>query len=56
MTRPISDIAFTPAVKAIQKRLGSRRIYEKVEQRGGWSEIVSEDLAAFITLCDSSNS
>ena len=29
------EIAFTPAVKAIQSRLGSRAIYAGVEQRGG---------------------
>ena len=31
-----SDVAFTPAVKAIQTRKGSRDGYAEVEQRGGW--------------------
>ena len=31
-----SDVAFTPAVKAIQARKGSRDAYAHVEQRGGW--------------------
>lgn len=43
-----SDIAFTPTVKAIQARKGSRRSYENVEQRGGWRTDVNEDLASFI--------
>jgi len=32
-----SDIAFTPSVKAIQARKGSRAAYERVERGGGWS-------------------
>lgn len=43
-----SDIAFTPTVKAIQTRKGSRRGYEQVEQRGGWRTDITEDLAGFI--------
>ena len=31
-----SDVAFTPAVKAIQTRKGSRDAYAHVEERGGW--------------------
>ncbi|MCG8546874.1 MAG: pyridoxamine 5'-phosphate oxidase, partial [Alphaproteobacteria bacterium] len=53
MTKPISDIAFTPAVKAVQERKGSRRGYEKMEAKGGWSDRVSPDLAAFIAARDS---
>ncbi|MHC5544088.1 pyridoxamine 5'-phosphate oxidase family protein, partial [Singulisphaera rosea] len=30
-----SDVAFTPAVKAIQQQNGSRKSYAKVEQGGG---------------------
>lgn len=51
--RPTSDIAFTPAVKAVQERLGSREAYTKLEQRGGWSDSVTDDLAAFIAQRDS---
>jgi predicted pyridoxine 5'-phosphate oxidase superfamily flavin-nucleotide-binding protein len=53
MSKPISDIAFTPAVKQAQERLGSRQIYAKVEQRGGWNDTITPDLAAFIAQRDS---
>ena len=45
---PSSDVAFTPAVKAIQARKGSRRAYERVEEKGGWQTRITPDLAAFI--------
>lgn len=51
--RVVSDIAFTPAVKAVQERLGSREIYAKSETRGGWSNTVTPDLAGFIAGRDS---
>ena len=41
-----SDVAFTPAVKAIQTRKGSRGGYANQEQRGGWRTEIDEDLAA----------
>jgi uncharacterized protein len=41
-----SDVAFTPAVKAIQARKGSRDGYASQEQRGGWRTEIDEDLAA----------
>ena len=53
MTTPISDIAFTKAVKAVQERLGSRKGYASMEQRGGWSNAITEDLAAFLVQRDS---
>jgi len=40
-----SDVAFTPAVKAIQTRKGSREAYARVEERG-WRTGIDEDLAA----------
>lgn len=43
-----SDIAFTPTVKAIQTRKGSRRGYASMEERGGWQTTITPDLAAFI--------
>jgi predicted pyridoxine 5'-phosphate oxidase superfamily flavin-nucleotide-binding protein len=43
-----SDVAFTPTVKAIQERKGSRRAYAKLEQSGGWHTEVTPDLKAFI--------
>ncbi len=53
MKRIVSDIAFTPAVKAAQARLGSRAGYAKMEQRGGWRDTVTADLARFIAERDS---
>jgi len=43
-----SDIAFTPSVKAIQARKGSRTAYERMENGDGWSTTVTADLAEFI--------
>jgi predicted pyridoxine 5'-phosphate oxidase superfamily flavin-nucleotide-binding protein len=43
-----SDVAFTPAVKAIQARKGSRHGYARMEQAGGWQATISDELAAFI--------
>lgn len=42
-----SDIAFSPAVKAIQARKGSREAYAHSEQRG-WRTEVDDNLAAFL--------
>ncbi|MBI3897112.1 MAG: pyridoxamine 5'-phosphate oxidase family protein [Gammaproteobacteria bacterium] len=53
MQKPTSDIAFTPAVKAQQERLGSREAYSRMEQRGGWLDRVTPELAAFIAERDS---
>src|SRR3954468_22699300 len=43
-----SDVAFTPAVKAVQARKGSRDGYAKVEQNGGWRTEIDENLAGFL--------
>jgi hypothetical protein len=43
-----SDVAFTPSVKAIQSRKGSRRAYERAEEDGAWPTRITPDLAAFI--------
>ena len=43
-----TDIAFTPAVKAQQERRGSRRSYARLEEKGGWRNTVTPELAAFI--------
>ncbi len=53
MTRPISDIAFTPSVKAAQAQRGSREAYARMEQRGGWQSRVTKDLAEFVAQRDS---
>ena len=43
-----SDVAFTPAVKAIQARKGSRRSYALMEERGSWRTAITPELAQFI--------
>jgi uncharacterized protein len=43
-----SDVAFTPAVKEIQSRKGSRLTYAHVEDRGGWRTEIDDNLAAFL--------
>ena len=43
-----SDVAFTPAVKAIQARKGSRGGYAHMEDGGGFRTEIDEALAAFI--------
>ncbi|UZE48645.1 pyridoxamine 5'-phosphate oxidase family protein [Rhodopseudomonas sp. P2A-2r] len=48
-----SDVAFTPAVKAIQARKGSREAYARVEQNGGWRSEVDDHLAAVLAEADS---
>ena len=48
-----SDVAFTPAVKAIQARKGSRDGYAQVEQSGGWRTEIDEKLAGFLSETNS---
>jgi predicted pyridoxine 5'-phosphate oxidase superfamily flavin-nucleotide-binding protein len=43
-----SDVAFTPSVKAVQARKGSRRSYRGMEQKGSWETRITADLARFI--------
>lgn len=43
-----SDVAFTPTVKAIQSRKGSRQGYAQREQKGAWPTVITEDLKGFI--------
>ena len=43
-----SDVAFTPAVKVIQARKGSREAYAHVEENGGWRTEIDDKLAAFL--------
>ena len=53
MKTPVSDIAFTPAVKAQQERFGSRAGYASMEEKVGWQDEVSQDLKGFIAERDS---
>src|SRR6266404_5187583 len=43
-----SDVAFTPSVKALQARKGSRRACGQMEERGSWKARITPDLAEFI--------
>ena len=43
-----SDVAFTPTVKAVQTRKGSRAGYQRMEERGSWERRITPELAAFI--------
>jgi uncharacterized protein len=48
-----SDVAFTPAVKAIQTRKGSRDAYAHVEESGGWRTEIDDKLRGFLAATDS---
>lgn len=41
---PVSDIAFTPTVKALQTRKGSRHAYARIEAGGGWERRITPAL------------
>jgi uncharacterized protein len=43
-----SDVAFTPTVKTVQTRKGSRHAYARAEERGAWQTRITSDLADFI--------
>jgi uncharacterized protein len=48
-----SDVAFTPAVKSIQTRKGSREAYSHVEQDGGWRTEIDDKLKGFLAQTNS---
>ena len=43
-----SDVAFTPSVKGVQTRKGSRHGYARMEERGAWQTRITPDLARII--------
>jgi hypothetical protein len=43
-----SDVAFTPAVKAVQTQKGSRHAYARMEQSGSWETTITAEAKAFI--------
>jgi len=49
----ISDIAFTPMVKALQEKHHSRSGYARMEQSGGWQTEITPQLEAFLDTMDS---
>lgn len=53
MANIVSDVAFTPAVKSAQEQRGSRKGYARMEEKGGWSDRVSPELAGFVAERDS---
>jgi predicted pyridoxine 5'-phosphate oxidase superfamily flavin-nucleotide-binding protein len=48
VTAPSTDVAFSPSVKAVQERRGSRSAYERLERNGGWNTKIDAALAEFI--------
>jgi predicted pyridoxine 5'-phosphate oxidase superfamily flavin-nucleotide-binding protein len=43
-----SDVAFSPSVKAVQARKGSRPLFRRMEDNGSWRTRITPDLASFI--------
>jgi len=43
-----SDVAFTPTVKSVQTRNGSRRAYAHMEESGSWETRINAELKEFI--------
>lgn len=43
-----SDVAFTPTVKAMQQRMGSRATYARVEAEHGWRTALTPEIARFV--------
>ena len=48
MKPPASDVAFSPAVKAVQAQRGSRAGYARMEEKGGWRTVITPELADFL--------
>ena len=48
MPRQFGTIAFTPAVKAMQEKMGSRENYERFVAKGADNNTITPDLAEFI--------
>ncbi|MFY7806550.1 MAG: pyridoxamine 5'-phosphate oxidase family protein [Limnoraphis robusta] len=53
MPRKFAEIAFTPAVKAIQERYGSREMYSRMEESGSENDTLIPRLVEFIQARDS---
>ncbi len=48
-----SDVVFTPAVKEVQVKMGSRKNYAGMEERGGWQTEIDSGLQQFLANMDS---
>lgn len=53
MAQNFTTIAFTPSVKAVQERRGSRDGYRRIEERVGWRTAMTAELIDFIAERDS---
>lgn len=53
MSNPSSDIAFTPTVKAIQTKRGSRSAYARIEAQGGFRTAIDDRLIAMLANANS---
>ncbi len=53
MKKTVSNVAFSPTVRATQERLGSRPTYARMEQLAGWQSAINPDLERFIAERDS---
>ncbi len=51
--KSFAELAFTPAVRALQERDGSRANYERMEARGGPGEGLTDREASFLFAADS---
>ena len=52
MERNASDVAFTPAVKAVQVAKGSRAAYARMDRGSGWETEVTPELAGYLSGLD----
>jgi uncharacterized protein len=52
MSRAFSDIAFTPAVRAVQTRMGSRAAYARLDRADDARAALTAEESAFIAACD----
>ncbi len=50
---PLTDIAFTPAVKRVQEQYGTRANMRQLEESGRWLDHVTDNLAAFLASRES---
>ena len=53
MARKLGSLVFTPVIKALQERYGSRRQYARLEEQGSSSDRLGADEAGFIAERDS---
>ena len=53
MARKFGSLVFTPVIKALQERYGSRRQYARLEEKGSSSNRLGAEEAAFIAERDS---